>query len=464
MDPGNHTATYTTAVLDPMYESLMQFNEKLDIVPLLATELKANPDATLWTAKLRPNVFFHDGSRLTPAAAAASFARLLDPARGLAAGSNFRAAVTSVKACGPDSVCFYLKHPFAAMPSLLAVTQVVSAVEDQKRDLDRHADGTGPYEFVEWRTGDSVLERRNDHYWGAKPPYRTLKWIWSTEPALMNMALVAREIDLVNPLPPVFAQALQTNKRVHLIQGKSGAVFWIALNTLIKPLDDVRVRRALNYAVDREALIQSQLRDYGLPANSPLAPADFAYDAALEGYPYDLSKAKALLASAGYERGFTIDIAVQEGQTAIVEAIAGMWAAIHVTLHIRQMETGVFAQSIFEGPKEKRAAGIDAVFASWDSPSLDPEHQLGPLYRTASWAPAGANLGFYSNKRLDALLNAAEHELDTARRRQLYVESQKMISDDAPHVLLYYSKELAAERVTLRGPWLFPGSEVRLQP
>ncbi len=462
MDPGNQTATYTTAVLDPMYEGLTRFNRDLQIVPALATELNSNADGTIWTAKLRPNVFFHDGSRLNPEAAAASFTRLLDPTRGLAAGTSFRAAVASVKTCGPEQICFYLKQPYAAMPSLLAVTPVVSPIEDRKGDLDRRADGTGPYVFVEWKTGEYVLERRNDQYWGRKPTLSSLKWIWSTEPALMNMALVAREIDVVNPLPPVFAEALRSNQRTRLMKGKSAAVFWIALNVLSKPLNDVRVRQALNYAVDRNALIRSQLRGYGLPANSPLAPADFGYDDTVPGYPYDLAKAKALLESAGCATGFTLNIAVQEGQTGVAQAIAGMWSRINVTLHIRQMETGVYAQSIFGDPQQKRDQDLQAVFASWSSASLDAEYQLGPLYRTKNWSPAGANLGFYSNKRLDAILNAAARELDVTRRKQLYAEAQEIISQDAPHVLLYYATDLAAERATLEGPWIFPGGEVRV--
>ncbi len=461
MDPGNQTATYTTAVLAPMYEGLTRFDQDLRIVPALATELKANSDGTIWTARLRPNVFFHDGSRLDPRAAAASFSRLLDPARGLAAGTSFRAAVEAVKPCGDEQLCFYLKQPYAAMPSLLAVTPVVSPVGDRRGDLDRQADGTGPYVFAGWKTGEYVLEKRNAHYWGPRPKLSSLKWIWSTEPALMNMALVAREIDLVNPLPPVFAEALRSNKRIRLIEGKSAAVFWIALNVLSKPLNDVRVRQALNYAIDRNALIRSQLRGYGLPANSPLAPAEFGYDAAVAGYPYNLSKARALLASAGYAGGFALNIAVQEGQASVVQAIAGMWARVNVTLNIRQMETGVYAQSIFGNPQQKRDQDIQAVFASWSAASLDAEYQLGPLYRTKSWSPAGANLGFYSNSQLDAILNAAARELNVTRRKHLYTEAQQIISRDAPHVLLYYATDLAAERATLEGPWIFPGGEVR---
>ncbi len=463
MDPGNHTATYTTAVLDPMYESLVQFDEKLNLVPGLATEWHSNPAGNIWTAKLRTGVFFHDGTKLDAPAAVASFARLLDAKRGLAGSGSFRSVVERVTVCENGSaVCFFLREPYAALPSLLTVTPVVSPKADAKGMLEQHAVGTGPYKFIDWKTGEYVLEERNLQYWGPKPKWARLKWIWSTEPALMNMAIAAREVDLVNPLPPVFAEALRRNKRVKLLEGKSSAVFWVALNMRSKPLDDVRVRQALNYATDRAALIRSQLRGYGLPANSPLAPADFGYDPAIRGYAFNLAKARALLVEAGFGQGFHMNVAAQEGQTNIVQALAGMWAQINVTLHIRQMETGVFSQAIFGSPAQKREQDIQAVFASWTSSNLDAEHQLGPLYRTKSWAPAGANLGFYSNKKLDLLLDQAARELNVRKREELYSEAQQIISDDAPHVLLYYVKDLAAEQASLSRPWIFPGGEVRL--
>lgn len=464
MDPADHTATYTRAVLDPIYEGLTQFDEKLRIQPSLATAWSADPTGAVWTASIRSGVRFHDGTPLTPKAVAASFNRMLDPKRGLAGATIFRNAVASVSAVDDHTVRFQLRQPSASFPRLLAIEKVVSPAEDRLGDLGRKAVGTGPYRFVEWKTGEYVLETRNDQYWGAKPSFEQLKWIWTTEPALMNMALLAGEVDLVNPLPPMFADALQHDRRISLLRGQSAAVFWIALDMKVKPLNDLRVRRALNFAVDRRSLIASQLRGYGIPAASPLGPADASFDSSIQGYPYDPAKAKALLASAGYPNGFSLNIAVQASQTDIIQAVAGMWAAIGVILNIHQLETGVFAQTIFGDPQQKAASDIQCVFASWTSSDLDPESQLGPLYRTQNWSPAGANLGFYSNPKLDRLIDRAAAELDSARRTQLYSQAQQIIVDDAPHVLLYYSRDLAATPAPLKGRfWLFPGGEVELQ-
>ena len=462
MDPADHTETYTSAVLDPMYEGLTRFNQQLQVVPALATSWRSAADGMTWTVALRANVRFHDGTPFNADAVLASFNRMIDVKRGLAGASNVRRTVESVHALDPLTVSFRLKAPFAAFPQLLAVTSMISPAADRNGYLSRHAVGTGPYRFAEWKTGEYVREVRNEEYWWKKLRSAELRWMWTTEPALMNMAVLAGEVDLVNPLPPVFADAMRHNQKVRLLSGESSAVFWVALNTRYKPLGDVRVRRALNYATDRVNLVRSQLRGYGRPASSPLSPAIANYDAGVKGYPYDPGKARALLAAAGYPDGFQLSMAVQENLVNFAEVLQGMWAQVHVTLTIQRLESGVFSQTIFGTPEQKAATRTDSVFASWASPTLDAERQLGPLFRTRNWSPVGANLGFYSNPKLDRLLDQAAAELDPVKQHAFYKDAQQIISDDAPHVLLYSAVDLAAVRENVSDLWLFPGGQVEL--
>jgi glutathione transport system substrate-binding protein len=465
MDPADHTASLTMDVLDPMYECLVRFDHNLDVVPSLATKWSVDSSGTKWTVELRKGVRFHDGTPFDAQAVVDSFNRLLDPDRGLAAASRVRAIVKRVTANGPNTVVFTLASSYASFPRVLAVTPIVSPPAEKQGKLSRQAVGTGPYRFVEWKTGEYVLEERNEQYWGPLPAVKQLKWIWTSEPVLMNMSVLAGAADIVNPLPPIFAEALSRNRKVKTIAGEEARVFWVALNTKSKPLDDIRVRQALNYATDREALVRTQLRGFGTPANSPLAPADFAYDPQTRGYPYDPERAKGLLAKAGYGNGFALKIAVQEADAQLVEALQGMWAKIHVDLKINQMENGVFSQAIFGSPKQKAQQGIDCVFASWASDNTDPDYQLNPLYRSSEWSPVGANLGFYANPHLDAVLESAAAELDVEKRKALYREAQQTISDDAPHVLLYYARDIAAEHVgTVPTPVrLLPGGRVEFE-
>jgi glutathione transport system substrate-binding protein len=462
MDPGDQTASLTADVLSPMYEGLTRFGANLKIVPSLATDWSVDKSGTRWTFHLRPGVRFQDGTPFNAAAAVHSYERLLDPQRGLAGGSRLRGILTSVTATGTDTVVFTLVRPYAPFLRVTAVTWIVSPAADAKGVLSRHAVGTGPYRFVAWNTGESVLEQRNDAYWGPQPASSQLLWTWTTEPVLMNMSVLADSADIVNPLPPIFAQALSKNRKVRLIEGRETTVFWVALNMQTKALADLRVRRALNDATDREALVRTQLRGFGDPANSPLSPAEFGYDAHTRGYAYNPARAKALLQQAGYGSGLTLHMAVQEEDEPLAEALQGMWSNIGVNLVIDRMEHGVYSQAIFGDPAQKKAEGIDCVLASWASNNGDPDYQLSPLYRTDAWSPSGANLGFYSDPALDALLTRAAAALDPSKRKALYARAQQIISDDAPHVLLYYTRDVAAEHaVTVHVPVrLLPGGQL----
>jgi len=204
------------------------------------------------------------------------------------------------------------------------------------------------------------------------------------------------------------------------------------------------------------------LRGYAQPATSPLAPATANYSADIKGYPFDIAKAQFLMNEAGYPNGFPMNIAVLENQSNYAEALQGMWQRIHVNLTIQKLESGTFAQTIFGSPEQKAATHTDSVIASWSSASLDAERQLGPLYRTRSWSPAGANLGFYTNPHLDSVLDRAAADLDPITQQALYNEAQQIIVDDAPHVLLFYAMDLAAMRHDLTDLWLFPGGDVEL--
>ncbi len=465
MDPADQTATFTGNVLAPVYEGLTRFNKALEIEPLLATKWSVNKAGTEWTFTLRSGVQFQDGTPFNAAAVVTSFGRQLDEKRGLAASGRFRTVIDKVTAINPTTVRFTLKKPYPAFPSLMSgnAAFIVSPAADKKGTLGRQPVGTGPYSFVEWKSGEYVLEKANPKYWGKQPGIPSLKWTWTSEPSVMNLAIQSGQADLVNPLPPIFTQVLKNNPKVTLLQGKGASVFWLSLNVKLKPLNDVRVRQALNYATDQKALVATLLRGYGEPANSPLAPADFGYDPAAPGYPYDVAKAKKLLSDAGYPNGVTVSVASQEPDSSIVQALQGMWAKAGITLKIMQMESGVWSEAAFGTPEQKAKAGINSSFASWSAGTLDADGQLSPLYATSSASPAGANLGFYSNPKLDALLTQGSAETDTAKRKTIYAQAQRIISQDAAHVLLYYPSDIAAVRSTVKGVWIFPGGGIRLE-
>ena len=464
MDPGDHTASFTAAVLEPMYEGLVRRNAKLELEPALATAWRAEAGGMRWVFTLREGVTFHDGAPYDADAAALSLNRFLDRERALAAAGRVRPVLDHADAADERTLVLTLKQPYAGILALLATNQcaIVSPRAEAARTIGRIALGTGPFRFVEWRSGEYVQQARHDGYWGPKPALDAIKWTWSPEQSVLSMALQTGDADVVNPLPPVFAAPTARNPQLRLLQNDGAFVFWVALNTRLKPLDDLRVRQALNVATNRPALVQALLLGNGRPANSPLAPVTPGYDAALDPYPFDPARARALLAEAG-ATDLAINVAVQEQEANIAEALQGMWRDVGVALNVQRMEAGVWVKAAFGTPEQKADAKLGGVIASWSGGSFNPDLQLRPLYATASASPAGANLGFFSDPALDALLDKAAATLDDAQRAQLYGQAQELVDTGAPHVLLYYKKDLVATRADVSGAWILPGGTVEVR-
>ena len=465
MDPGDHTAAVTGTILEPMYEGLVQRDRQMKIAPQLATSWTTGEGGRVWTFKLRPGVTFHDGTPFNAEAVVHSFQRFLDPKRGLAAAGRINAVLASAKATDDMTVEFTLKSPYAGFLALLATSasKIVSEKADEAHNLGLVPVGTGAFRFVTWKSGDYVMEARNDSYWGEKPKLDQIKFIWSGETSVLNMSVQSGAADVVYPLPPVFAQVIKANPHLKLFDTVGSFVFWVSLNTKLPPLDNVKVRQALNFATDRQGLVNALLRGYGQPANSPLAPTNPDYDAGLATYSFDIARAKQLLAEAGLPNGFTLSVAVQERDASIAQALQGMWSKAGVTLDIRRQEGGVWTKAAFANPDAKKADNLGSTIASWSSGTFNADLQLRPLYHTASWAPGGANLGFFSDPALDQLIDQGAAELDDAKAKVIYGAAQKLINEEAPHVLLYYTRDLLATSDKVSNVWMQPGGLITVQ-
>lgn len=334
MDPGDQTATFTDTVLKPMYEGLVDLSPDFKIAPALATAWKVSDDGKVWTFTLRKNVTFHDGSPFNADAVVANIERHIDPKGGLAASSRMRNVIASVKKLDDNNVEITLKKVYPSFLNLLTggSAKMVSPAAAKAGTIGRKADGTGPYMLQEYKTGEYVLEKKNPKYWGENHGPDEIKWTWSSEPSVMNMALLSGQVDVINPVPPQFGRQLKSNPQVKLEQGQGASVFWVALNVEQKPLNDVRVRQALNLATDKEALLKAVMFGFASAANSPLAPVNEGYDKTLNEYPWDLDKAKALLKEAGYPQGFEMNIAVQGPDARTAQILQAMWAKLASSL------------------------------------------------------------------------------------------------------------------------------------
>ncbi|AEM40765.1 ABC transporter substrate-binding protein [Ketogulonicigenium vulgare] len=465
MDPGDQSATYTNALLAPVYEGLLARTSDLSLAPALATEWTIDETGTIYTFKLREGVVFHDDTPFNAEAVVYNFERHLSTERGLAASGRIRTILAGIEALDDYTVQFTLKSPYPAFLNILTTNgaMIVSPTADAAGTVGAFSVGTGPYELVEYKSGEFVAQTKFDGYWGDNAAsVDDIRWTWTSEPSVLAMALQTGDADVINPAPAAFAQVIQANPDLNLSVTDGSAVFWVALNTESEELKDVRVRQALNFATDRDGLVQAITNGYADPANSPLARIAEGYNPDLNPYPLDLDKARELLAEAGFPNGFTMSVVVQEQESRIAEALQAMWAQVGVTLDVRRMESGVWSAAAFADAAQKATEGTDAVIASWSSGVNGPDLQFRPLYHSASAAPTSANLGFYNNPEFDRLLDEAAAMTDETARNEVYGQLQEIVNEDAPMVLLYVLKDLVGYRDGVEGVWTVPGGMVRV--
>lgn len=459
MDPSNQSATYTGAVLSHMYDTLLTVNSEGNVVPSLATDYTYSADGMEWTLSLRDGVVFHDGTPFNAEAVKYSFGRILNPENGLTAYGRFNPVIKTVDVLDNLTVKFKLHKPYPAFALLLTINQSAITPPSAAEIVSRQPVGTGPYKFVEYLSGERVVMERFDDFWGQAPEFDRLIWRWSPEESVRVMALQAGEVDVVVPLPASHVSALEMSPGVKVHEKAGSAVFWLALNTTAEPLNDVRVRQALNYATDRQGLVDAILWGRATIAHSPLAPQYFGYDPTVEGYSFDPEKAKELLAAAGYPDGFTMSITVQESEAKYAEVLQGMWREVGVNVIVDQLENALWSAKVFN-PLESNETM--SSFASWSS-ILDADLMLSPLFATRSFPPASANLGFFSNARLDAILAQAVQDVDPAVREKLYFEAQRIINEEAAHVTLYYANTIFGVRDNIEGVWSQPGGQINVR-
>jgi len=451
MDPADETATDTNNILDPLYETLVRTTADGTVVPWLALSWAHSPNGQDWDFSLRPDVRFHDGAPMDARAVVASFRRLLSPERGLAAAGAFQQIIASATATDAMTVHFHLRQPMAFFLNLMSVTQagIVSPVADAARRLGPDADGTGPMQLSVWDHGASVTEIRNPHYWGTPARYAALRWRWSSETSVLNMALKTGDADIVLPLAPVFASLLQRDPSYHLINTPSPTLYWVALNTRLPPLDDARVRRALDTATDRDALVAGLLHGFGQAACYAVPPSE-AGALQCDVSHADPDASRAALRDAGHPGGIDISVAVQEPEEPIAEALQAMWAKAGIRLHIRKLEAGLWAQAAFAGPAAKARDELHAVIASWSEP-FNTDEVLRPIYQSINAAPTGANLGFFSDRETDSLIDRAAGTLDAAARASIYRTLQLRLKEQMPVLPLYTRNALIAAGPQISG-------------
>ncbi len=307
LDPYNTNTTLTTAVTKSFYEGLFEFDKDLKVRNVLAESYEVSPDGLTYTFKLREGVKFHDGTAFDANAVKANLERVLNPENRLARYNQFN-RVKTVEVVSPFVVRITLKEPFGPFINSLAHASAAmispAALQKWGKDIAFHPVGTGPFTFVEWKQTDSVKGAKFAGYWQAGlPKVDAITWKPVPENGTRAAMLQTGEADFAFPLPYEQAKSLGENKKLKVIAQDSIIERYVSMNMLQKPFDDLRVRQAINYAINKEALAKVAFSGYASPAKG-IVPAGVLYAHPMNAWPYDPAKARQLLKEAGYANGF----------------------------------------------------------------------------------------------------------------------------------------------------------------
>ena len=327
MDPHFANNTPTGNVIFQVHENLTAFDDPKTMNPVgkLAKDWEVAEDGLTWTFYLREGITFHDGAPFNAEAVKKSFDRILDPALGAPRRSNFD-MIDRLEVVDEYTVNIITKVPYAALPSLLTCYNAVilspKAIEEYGDQYSTHASGTGPFKLSEWIPGESMTLVRNDNYWGEKPSIEKLVLKIIPEDATRVMALQTGEVDFISNVPPFEIKNLEAHKDIRVEMHEGFRTIYLGMVLKRPPFDNILVRQALNYAIDREALINGFLEGAATIAVGPEATSIPGASSDLFQYTYNPEKAKQLLAEAGYPNGFEIDFVSPQGRYIMDRQIA----------------------------------------------------------------------------------------------------------------------------------------------
>jgi len=464
LDPCEVSDSFSHEVCRQIFDGLVEFDPEGKVVPALADKWTISQDGLIYTMMLRPNCRFQaisgpndlptqNGGRLVTAEDVEyTFRRVLTPkilarraklfwvikgARQFNEGA--KPSIEGIKVISSDTVSFTLEKPFAPFLSLLALSNTFilpkEDVEHLKKDFAWSPVGTGPFIWG-GKSGETIILKANQNYFRGRPyldriefpiiPDESESFAAFKRGELMDVAVPDPEYKNVKQ-DPVWAPYFQESSR--------WGTYYLGFNVATFPFDNIKVRQAINYAIDREAIVKLILNDRARVANGVLPPGILAYNNALKGYSYNLEKAKTLLAEAGYPDGkgfpeITLQINRDSIHSRTSEFILANLRDLGINCNIKEVE--------FQEHLATLESGKAPFFRSgWTVDYPDPDDFLYTLFHSENIG-SGMNFGCYSNAKVDDLLTRARNEIDTKKRIELYQRAEEYIVDDAPWVFIYH--------------------------
>ena len=441
LDPIQPLDGESAKVCDVIYDTLVEFRENTtEIKPALAEAWENSTNGLTWTFYLRQGVEFHDETPFNADAVIFSFTRSEALVRDF-----HEEFIDRIVALDAFTVQFQLKTRYAPFISTLAETvfSIVSpaAVTKFGANFDNNPVGTGPFKFIRWDKHDKIVLTANDMHWAGKPALDGLIFRTIPDNSVRLTELQQGNIHAMEFPNPEDIPLIQGDTRFELVRQPSLNVGFIAMNMDKPPYDNVKVRLAVNHAIDKATIIESLYQGRAIPAKNPIPPTLWGYDSTIEDYAYDPEFAKQLLAEAGYPNGFETTLwalpvprAYIPNGIALAAELQSELQDIGIAAKIVTYDWDVYVSKVLNGEH-------DMAMMGWNSAD-DPDDLFYALLSIPAAEKPILNLSFYRSDEMQDVLERARTSTDHNERIALYQEAQAIFHRDAPWVPLVHTQRI----------------------
>lgn len=473
LDPGHEDDGESIKVIESIYDGLVQFKPgTTEVEPALAASWEVAPDGLAYTFHLRPGVVFHDGTPFNADAVLFSLLRQHDPSHPFHSvggawkywgGMGMSDIVAAIEKIDPVTVVIRLTRPEAPFLSNLAMEfcSIVSptAVARSGERFGHEPVGTGAFRFARWEQEQRIVLDANDAYWGGRPKIDHLIFEVVKDKNVRALRFKSGEVHVIDDPGPSELQVVRDVPGVRILEAPGMNVGYLAMNTTHEPFGDTRVRIAVNHAIDKKRIVDDIFKGTGTVAKNPLPPTLWGYDDSVQDFAHDPAKARALLADAGFPKGFKTTLwympvarpYMPDGKK-VAESIQLDLAEIGISADLVTYDWATYLARTNNGDH-------DMALLGWSGDNGDPDNFLFNLLsiQAASTKPT-QNIAFYRNAEFDRLITQAKTTSGQAHRAALYEQAQQVFHADPPWVCLAHNLQVVVTQASVGDYILYPNA------
>jgi len=453
LDPRIGVDAQSERIDNLIFDDLLSRGDNLDVAPGLAERWEI-PNPLTYIFRLHHGARFHDGRPLTSRDVKWTFDSLLQGKIRSTKAAVYR-FVDHIETPDDYTVTFHMKEPSATLLWNLSDGAIGVVPYGSGTEVTTHPIGSGPFKFVAAETDKEVILERNDDYWGDKPKLARVRFAVVPDATTRALELRKGSADAaINALTPDTVLTLERDPTLAVERAPGTVLAYLGFNLRDPTLNDVRVRQAIAYALDRRPMIEYLWRGAAQPARSILPPQSWAYNGNVPPYDHDPDKARALLNTAGYHvvNGvrfhITMKTSTDENTRLMVAVMQQQLREVGIVLDIRSFEFATFFADVTHG-------AFQLYGLRWIGGNEDPDI-FEYAFHSAKFPPNGANRGYYSNQKVDALIDQARREVAPSSRKLIYAEVQRILAEEVPSINLWYLDNVLVHNKRVRNLKLNP--------